>query len=153
MNIDSIGKKTIDLFFDNNLVSNISDLYDLKIDQLLPFKKEGRKWAENIINGINESKKITFDKVLFSLGIRHVGQTMSKKLANCFKNIENLIGADIETLVEVDEIAETTAISIFDFFKEPRNIEIVNKLKYHGIKFEINETKDIQVSSLLSGKK
>ena len=78
---------------------------------------------------------------------------MSKKLANCFKNIENLIGADIETLVEVDEIAETTAISIFDFFKEPRNIEIVNKLKYHGIQFEINETKDIQVSSLLSGKK
>ena len=153
MNIDSIGKKTIDLFFDNNLVSNISDLYDLKIDQLLPFKKEGRKWAENIINGINESKKITFDKFLFSLGIRHVGQTMSKKLANCFKNIENLIGADIETLVEVDEIAETTAISIFDFFKEPRNIEIVNKLKYHGIQFEINETKDIQVSSLLSGKK
>ena len=96
MNIEELGPKTIDLLFDNNLIKSIPDLYSLDYDDLLPFKKDGKKWASNVIDGIQKSKSIPFEKVLFGLGIRYVGETVSIKLCKNLNNIDNIISSSFD---------------------------------------------------------
>ena len=106
----------------------------------MPFKKEGNKWAENIILGLEKSKSIPFEKVLFSLGIRHVGQTVALILSRYFMNIDNIISADFEDLVDINEIGESIAISIIDFFSVDANLLLVTKLKNFGIQFDFKQS-------------
>ncbi len=150
LNIDGIGDETVELLYDAQLITNYADLYDLKLDDLLPLERMAQKSAENIIKGLEASKQIPFEKVLFALGIRFCGETVSKKLAKHFKTIDNLIKADFETLKNVDEIGEKIAESIVSFFKLPLNIEIVNRLKEKGLQFELIEN-NTQLSDVLEG--
>ena len=135
MNIEELGPKTIDLLFDNNLIQNIHDLYSLKYEDLLPFKKDGRKWASNVIEGIEKSKTIPFEKVLFGLGIRYVGETVSLKLCKNLNNIDNIISSSYEELINIDEIGERIAKSVIDFFNKNDNLLQIDKLKNYGLQF------------------
>ncbi|WP_369048855.1 NAD-dependent DNA ligase LigA [Tenacibaculum sp. UWU-22] len=137
MNIDGIGSETIDLLYKEGLIKNYADLYLLTVNQIIPLERMAEKSAQNIISGIEKSKEIPFEKVLFALGIRFVGETVAKKLARHFKNIDNLMAADFETLIAVDEIGDTIAESIIDFFNTPLNKDIINRLKSYGVQFEI----------------
>jgi DNA ligase (NAD+) len=150
MNIEGIGAETVELLYDANLIKNYADLYDLTIEDLLPLERIAQKSAENIIKGIEASKQVPFERVLFALGIRFVGATVAKKLAKHFKNIDNLMQADFERLIAVDEIGERIAQSVLDFFAELYNIQIIDRLKNHGLQFELVEN-DTTVSDKLNG--
>ena len=135
MNIEELGPKTIDLLFDNNLIKNIADLYSIEYEDLLPFKKDGKKWASNVIEGIKKSKNIPFEKVLFGLGIRYVGETVSLKLCKNLNNIDNIISSTFEDLINIDEIGERIANSVIDYFNIPDNLDLIEKLKDFGLQF------------------
>ena len=150
MDIDGIGPETIDLLFENQLIASIPDLYDLKKEDLLPFKKEGEKWASNIIEGLEQSKAIPFERLLFALGIRYVGETVSKVLVKEFQHIDHLMLADKERLENVDEIGEKIAESVVLYFQNKENIKLINRLKNQGLCFEIGEESKA-ISSQLSG--
>jgi DNA ligase (NAD+) len=150
MDIDGIGPETIDLLFENQLIASIPDLYDLKKEDLLPFKKEGEKWASNIIEGLEQSKSIPFERLLFALGIRYVGETVSKILVKEFKHIDHLMIADKERLENVDEIGEKIAESVVLYFQNRENIKLIDRLKNQGLCFEIGEESKA-ISSQLSG--
>ena len=149
MDIDGIGPETIDLLFENQLIASIPDLYDLKKEDLLPFKKEGEKWASNIIEGLEQSKAIPFERLLFALGIRYVGETVSKVLVKEFQHIDHLMMADKERLENVDEIGEKIAESVVLYFQNKENIKIINRLKNQGLCFEIGEESKAISSQLL----
>jgi DNA ligase (NAD+) len=165
MNIDSLGEGKIEMLYDSNLVNNISDLYKLEYESLIGVEKvikseiEGKekkisfreKTVENILNGIEQSKKLGFEKVLFALGIRHVGETVAKKLAKHFKNIDNIAKADKEQLVAVEDIGEKIAESIIEWFADERHKEIIEELKNSGLNFEIDEEPE-NTSNVLAGK-
>ena len=112
MDIDGLGPETIDLLVENKLITSIPDLYDLKKEDLLPFKKDGEKWASNIIEGLEQSKSVPFERLLFAIGIRYVGETVSKVLVKEYQHIEHLITATKEDLENVDEIGEKIAESV-----------------------------------------
>ena len=150
MDIDGIGPETIDLLFENQLIASIPDLYDLKKEDLLPFKKEGEKWASNIIKGLEQSKAIPFERLLFALGVRYVGETVSKVLVKEFQHIDNLMMADKERLENVDEIGEKIAESVVLYFQNKENIKLINRLKNQGLCFEIGEESKA-ISSQFSG--
>lgn len=150
MNIEGIGSETVELLYDANLIQNYADLYDLTLDDLLPLERIALKSAQNIVEGIEASKKIPFERVLFALGIRFVGETVAKKLAKHFKNIEALQKATFEELIAVEEIGERIAKSVISFFNEPYNIQIINRLKNHGLQFLIIEN-DTSISNKLNG--
>ena len=135
MNIEELGPKTIDLLFDNNLIKNIADLYSIEYEDLLPFKKDGKKWASNVIEGIKKSKNIPFEKVLFGLGIRYVGETVSLKLCKNLNNIDNIISSTFEDLINIDEIGERIANSVIDYFNKSDNLDLIEKLKGFGLQF------------------
>ncbi|MBE28749.1 DNA ligase (NAD(+)) LigA [bacterium] len=135
MNIEELGPKTIDLLFDNKLISDISDLYALNYEELLPFKKDGKKWSSNVIDGIQKSKNIPFEKVLFGLGIRYVGETVSLILCKNLNNIDNIISSSFEELTNIDEIGERIADSVISFFKNSENLVLIEKLKSFGLNF------------------
>jgi DNA ligase (NAD+) len=149
LNVVSIGPETIDLLYSNGLINNLADLYDLKKDDLLPFKKDGDKWATNIILGLAESKNIPFQRLLFALGIRFVGETVSKVLVKEFHYIDNLIKATKEELENVDEIGEKIAESVVSFFSNDENKALILRLKEHGLTFEIGEDKKAISDKLL----
>ncbi len=149
MDIDGIGPETIDLLFENQLIASIPDLYDLKKEYLLPFKKEGEKWASNIIEGLEQSKAIPFERLLFALGIRYVGETVSKVLVKEFQHIDHLMMADKERLENVDEIGEKIAESVVLYFQNKENIKLINRLKNQGLCFEIGEESKAISSQLL----
>lgn len=149
MDIDGIGPETIDLLFENQLIASIPDLYDLKKEDLLPFKKEGEKWASNIIEGLEQSKAIPFERLLFALGIRYVGETVSKVLVKEFQHIDHLMIADKERLENVDEIGEKIAESVVLYFQNKENIKLIDRLKNQGLCFEISEESKA-ISSQLS---
>lgn len=151
MDIEGLGGETVALLFNAGLVHNYADLYDLKKEQVVVLERMADKSAENLITGIEKSKEITFDRVLYALGIRYVGETVAKKLAKHYKNIDNLANATIIDLITVDEIGERIAQSVVDFFQNQENIAIINKLKEVGIQFELNEV-STSVSNLLDGK-
>ena len=150
MDIDGIGPETIDLLFENQLITSIPDLYDLKKEDLLPFKKEGEKWASNIIEGLEQSKAIPFERLLFALGIRYVGETVSKVLVKEFQHIDHLMIADKERLENVDEIGEKIAESVVLYFQNNENTKLIDRLKNQGLCFEIGEESKA-ISSHLSG--
>ena len=135
MDINGIGNETILLMFQNKLITNYADLYTLKKEDLLSLDRMAEKSVENVFNGLNESKKIPFERVLFALGIRYVGQTVSKNLAKKFKSIDNLISQTYDELLLVDEIGERISKSVVNFFKCEKNIINIEKLKTAGLQF------------------
>ena len=151
MNIDGLGGETIALLFKNKLVENYADLYELKKEQILPLERMAEKSSDNLINSVEASKQIPFERVLYALGIRFVGETVAKKLVNHYKNIDELMLAKYDDLVNVDEIGDKIALSLRSFFKNDVNLEIINRLKTYGIQFEIEEKESTQVSNKFSG--
>ena len=152
MDIDGIGSETITLLYQNHLIENYADLYELTIEQILPLDRMAQKSAENIINGIENSKKVPFERVLFGLGIRYVGETVAKKLAKHYKNIDALSTASFEELILVDEIGERIATSIIQFFANPENIKVINRLKLSGVQLQIEENESNIISDKFVGK-
>lgn len=139
MDMDGLGPETIDLFYDSFLVSNVGDLYTLTFEKIIDLERMADKSANNILKSLEESKKIPFERVLFALGIRYVGETVAKKLAKYFKNIDNIINSTFEELINVDEIGDKIAISLQAYFLEERHITLINRLKEFGLQFEIEE--------------
>lgn len=139
MNIDGLGAETVDALVEVGLIHNYADLYTLTFDQVVELERMADKSANNLIAGIEASKAIPFERVLFGLGIRFVGETVAKKLAKAFKNIDELAKADFDTLIAVDEIGDKIAMSIQAFFWEERNKEIIARLKEYGLQMEMEE--------------
>lgn len=139
MDIDGLGEETIDLLFSEGLIKNYADLYELKTEQLVPLKRMGEKSADNIIKSIRSSLDTPYHRVLFALGIRHVGETVAKIIASKFTSIDDLINADNEQLMNTREIGPKIASSIVAFFEDPDNIHIMNRLKSYGIRFTSDE--------------
>ncbi len=139
MDIDGLGGETVDLLRKEGLIENYADLYDLRVEQVIPLERMAEKSAQNMIEGIEKSKEIPFEKVLFALGIRFVGETVAKKLAKHFKSIDNLMTADFETLISVDEIGDRIAESILEFSNDLGNIQLVNRLKSYGVQLQVSE--------------
>ncbi|WDF65171.1 NAD-dependent DNA ligase LigA [Flavobacterium sp. KACC 22763] len=139
MDIEGLGGETVALLFKNNLVHNYADLYELKVEDILHLERMAQKSAENLVNGVQKSKEIPFESVLFALGIRFVGETVAKKLAKHYKNIDALAQASLMDLVLVDEIGERIAKSVIEFFENEENRKIIDRLKSYGIQFEIEE--------------
>ncbi len=150
LNIDGIGAETIDLMVSNNLIKDPADLYDLTFDQIVNLERMADKSANNILIGLQESTKIPFERVLFGIGIRFVGETVAKQLTKAFKSIEKLALATYEDLILVDEIGEKIAISVVNFFLDAENRKIIERLQKVGLQFEIIE-KEIS-SNVLDGK-
>ena len=138
MNIDGFGSETIERLLEKNIIKNFDHIYNIKIDQLVVLERMAQKSAENLLIAINESKKQPFNKVLFSLGIRYVGETVSKKLTTHFKSIDELINASREDILNVDEIGEKIAASLIAYFGFEKNLELIERLKNHGLIFHQN---------------
>lgn len=151
MNIDGLGSETVALLYKNGLVRNYADLYELKKEDVLPLERMAEKSADNLIKGIEQSKNIPFERLLFALGIRFVGETVAKKLAQHYKNIDALVEANYEQLVNVDEIGDKIAWSIRSFFKNEDNLDIVRRLRSYGLQFEMAQKENTQVSNKFSG--
>ena len=120
MNIDGIGSETIDLLYSEGLVKNIADLYELKKTDILPLERMAEKSADNIIKGIEDSKKTPFHKLLFALGIRYVGETVAKKLVTCYMSMDALLKTNQEELESVDEIGDKIAVSVLEFIQNKK---------------------------------
>ncbi len=151
MNIDGLGSETISLLFENKLIKNIADIYDLKIPDLAGLERLGNKSALNIKTSSESSKEVPFERVLFALGIRFVGETVAKKLAYAFKSIEKLQKASFEELIAVDEIGERIAQSVQKYFADEQSIELVNRLKSYGLQMQVSEDKLQPEGNGLSG--
>jgi len=167
MNIDSLGGETVAAFYKLGLIKTYADLYDLKYEEILNLNIEinddedeskskkrsiKEKSAQNIIDGIQASKVIPFERVLFALGIRMIGETVAKKLAKNFQNIDNIIAATNEQIVEIYEIGDKIAVQLTQFFSEKENVEMIEKLKNHGLKLAIEEEVGVERSNKLEGK-
>ena len=150
MNIESLGSERVALLFNNGLINNIADIYKIEVEKLTNLEGMAEKSALNLIESIKESKKQPFQKVLFSMGIRHVGETVASKLANHFCSIENLINSSYDDLVSVEEIGEKIVKSINRYFKNTQNLLIIEKLSKEGINFKIDSNKN--KSNILNGK-
>lgn len=151
MDIDGLGEETVDLLFGRGLIRTVADLYDLRAEQLVPLERMGEKSAARIISSIKGSVSIPYHRVVFALGIRHVGETVAKTLASEFPSIEQLMSADIETLTSVNEIGPRIASSITAWFTDPENNEIINRLRAAGIKMA-GEAKSEGKGDALRGK-
>jgi DNA ligase (NAD+) len=151
MNIDGLGSETIALLFENGLLKNIADIYELKVPDLARLERLGNKSAVNIKSSCEVSKDVPFERVLFALGIRYVGETVAKKLAFAFKTIEKLETATFEELIAVDEIGERIAQSVQKYFSDERSIELINRLKKHGLQMQVSEDKLQPAGDALSG--
>jgi len=151
MDIDGLGEETIDLLFNEKLVKNISDLYDLRLDQLVPLERLGEKSASNIMKSIRKSIDTPYHRVLFALGIRHVGETVAKTIAGRFSTIDDLINADIEKLTGVYEIGPKIAASIVAYFSDDDNLEMIKRLKSAGIRFS-EDRQTTRTGNALEGK-
>ncbi|KOP37959.1 NAD-dependent DNA ligase LigA [Flavobacterium sp. WLB] len=139
MDIEGLGGETVALLFKNNLVHNYADLYELKVEDILHLERMAQKSAENLVKGVEKSKEIPFESVLFALGIRFVGETVAKKLAKHYKNIDALSQASLMDLILVDEIGERIAKSVIEFFENEENKIIIERLKSYGVQFETVE--------------
>jgi DNA ligase (NAD+) len=165
MNIDSLGEGKIEMLFDSSLVHNCADLYDLTYEKLIGLektyesagdKKEKKisfreKTVTNILNGLEASKKVGFDRVLYALGIRFVGETVAKKLVVHFGSIDRLAEANYESLIEIEEIGERIAQSVISWFSLPKNIDLLQRLKRAGLQFKLDEPLIDLISNKLEG--
>jgi len=149
MDIEGLGGETVALLVKEGLIRNYADLYTLSKNDILPLERMAEKSADNLINGIQASREIPFERVLFALGIRYVGETVAKKLARHFKSIEALMAASKEELENIDEIGERIAWSVGDFFGNPENRENVQRLKSYGVQMEISAEKLANQTSIL----
>ena len=152
MDIDGLGGETIELLINEGLIKEISDLYHLKKEDLLPLERMAEKSVENLFIGVGQSKLIPFERVLFGLGVRFVGETVAKVLAKHFKTIDNIIDTDIETLIAVDEIGDKIAESVVNYFSIEENLKLINNLKESGLQF-VSTIEDTTKSSNLNGMK
>ena len=152
MNIDGLGTETIDLFYQAGLIKDIADLYTLKAMDICRLEGLGEKSAVSIVHGIEDSKKVPFERVLFAIGIRFVGETVAKILARAFKSMEALENATMEQLTTVNEIGTKIAQSIVSFFADERSRELVNRLKEFGLQMELTEDQTQGGTELLAGK-
>ena len=154
MNIDGVGDETIDTFYRHGLVRHISDLYTLKdrAEELKGLERFGEKSIQNMLKGIEKSKEMPFEKVLFGLGIRYVGETVARKLAFAVKNIDKLSNATVEELTSIDEIGQRIAESIIDYFKKPEHLRQIGLLREYGLQFEAAESTIMLESDKLTGK-
>lgn len=152
MDIEGLGGETVALLYNSDLVHNYADLYDLKKEQVIPLERMAEKSAANLINGIEKSKEIPFERVLYALGIRYVGETVAKKLAKHYKTIDNLANASLMDLILVDEIGERIAQSVITFFENEENKRIIERLKGYGVQLEALASADTSVSDKLTGK-
>lgn len=154
MNIDGLGEETVELLFNKKLIKNFADLYDLHLEQLVPLERLGEKSASNILKSIKKSTKETpYHRVLFALGIRHVGETVARILSKKFKSIDELMSADLEQLTSVTEIGPKIATSIISYFADKENIEIINRLKSTSIRFRSEEKTEAEAGvKILDGK-
>ncbi|MEL6812223.1 MAG: NAD-dependent DNA ligase LigA [Bacteroidota bacterium] len=139
MDIEGLGGETVALLVENHLIANYADLYQLTAAQVIPLERMAEKSAENLVNGIMASKEIPFERVLFALGIRYVGETVAKKLARHFKTINALMMASEEMLVAVDEIGDRIAQSVIQFFASEETKETIERLKNYGVQLQISE--------------
>ncbi|MEX0273790.1 MAG: NAD-dependent DNA ligase LigA, partial [Flavobacteriaceae bacterium] len=151
MDIEGLGAETVELLFKEGLIGNYADLYKLTVEQIIPLERMAEKSAENLVNGVEASKAIPFERVLFALGIRYVGETVAKKLAKAYKHIDALMEADFEQLVAVDEIGERIAQSVLEFFADPGNRTLVDRLRGHGLQFSLSEEQLQQQTETLKG--
>ena len=152
MNIDGLGTETVDLLFRTGIIKNIADIYDVTAQQLVSLERLGDKSARNILSSIRQSKEVTFDRVLFALGIRFVGTTTAKKLVNAFHSLDQLMNASKEALLEVDEVGERIAQSVIDYFENDDNISIIERLKLAGLNFELDQQLLQDRTDVLKGK-
>ena len=151
MDIDGLGSETVSLLVKNGLIHNYADLYELTVSDILPLDRMAEKSAINLIVGVEASKKIPFERVLFALGIRYVGETVAKKLSKHYKSINGLANASEEELINVDEIGEVIAKSVVDFFSLFENNDIINRLKSYGIQLEVSEEELSNQTNKLDG--
>jgi len=151
MNIEGLGEETVDLLFNKQIIRNFADLYELKAEQLIPLERLGEKSAINIIKSIRSSLNTPYHRVLYALGIRHVGETVARTIAGRFRSIDQLIKADIEKLTSIREIGPKIASSIISFFADEDNILIINRLKSSGLNFIAAEEKS-GLNNRLEGK-
>lgn len=152
MDIEGIGAETIEQFYEAGLIKNIADLYDLGAEDLLPLERMAQKSVDNILQGLEASKEVPFERVLFALGIRYVGETVAKKLARHFHSMEKLQAASTEELLSVDEIGNRIAQSVQEFFTQEANTAIIDRLKNHGLQLEIPQEALSDRTDKLSGK-
>lgn len=152
MDIEGLGAETVALLVNNHLIQNYADLYELKVEQIIPLERMAEKSAQNMISGIEASKEIPFERVLFALGIRFVGETVARKLAEHYKNIDALRAASKEELITVDEIGDRIADSVLAFFSAEENNLMIERLKEYGVQFEISEEDIADQTDLLKEK-
>ena len=152
LNIENLGSETIEQLYREKLIENPADFYALTKEQLLPLERISEKSAQNIIDGIEKSKEIPFEKVLFGIGIKHVGETVAKKLVKNFETIENLKNATLEELVQVEDIGGKIAESIILFFQDPENLLMIERLKSYGVQLKKGENTNDVVSTILENK-
>ncbi|MDG1841906.1 MAG: NAD-dependent DNA ligase LigA [Crocinitomicaceae bacterium] len=139
MNIDGVGEETIELLYEKKLIKDIADLYSLKYDELIVLDRMADKSVKNVLKGIQDSLAVPFEKVLFGLGIRYVGETIAKKITQEFETMEAIMQADIERLIGVDEIGERIAHSLFEYCREEKNIQLIHRLQEIGLQFKTNK--------------
>ena len=135
MDIEGLGDETVQLLYDNGLVHNVADLYELRKEDLVGLPRLGEKSADNILRNIELSKQVPFHRVLFAVGIRFVGETTAKNLARQFKNIDTLIDAAPEALIDAEEVGEKIAQSIQEYFADDENMRIIDRLRANGLQF------------------
>ncbi|MBE2274662.1 MAG: NAD-dependent DNA ligase LigA, partial [Flavobacteriales bacterium] len=152
LNIENLGSETIEQLYREKLVENPADFYALKKEQLLPLERMAEKSAQNIIDGIEKSKEVPFEKVLFGIGIKHVGETVAKKLAKNFESIDALKNATVEELTQVEDIGGKIAESIVAFFENSENQLMIERLKSYGVQLEKGESTNEVLSNVLEGK-
>ena len=151
LDIEGLGGETVALLVSSGLINDIADLYNLRIEDVLPLERIAHKSAENLINGIEKSKKIPFERVLFGLGIRYVGETVAKTLSKHYKNIGAMSDASIENLENVDEIGIKIAQSVYDFFRDERCVRLVSRLYSYGVQFSLSDEVLANQTTVLKG--
>lgn len=152
MDIEGLGGETVTLLYQNGLIKNYADLYTLTVEQVIPLERMAQKSAENLVNGVAKSCEVPFERVLFALGIRYVGETVARKLARHYKSIDALSGATADDLVKLDEIGERIGWSVVAFFENPENLELIQRLKDYGVQMEIKEVFNPNTTNKLEGK-
>ena len=152
MNIEGLGPETVDQFYQEGLIHNVADLYSLSADDICRLDRMGEKSADNIIQGIARSKEVPYERVLFALGIRFVGETVAKKVAKAFRSIDALAAANLDALIHVDEIGLKIAQSIISYFADDKNRELVERLCNAGLKLEADEEDLSGHTDILQGK-
>ena len=152
LNIENLGSETIEQLYREGLIETVADFYTLKKEQLLPLERMAEKSAQNIIDGIEKSKQIPFERVLYGIGIKHIGETIAKKLVKNFGSIEELSRASVEELIQVEDIGDKIAESIAAFFSNEENKRLIERLKEYGIQLERGEVSTEVLSDNLAGK-